>query len=127
MKLKLDENLDVRLAPLLQQAGHDVLTVRDQGLLGIEDQALYEQCIQEQRILVSLDKDFSNVLRFPPQGTPGLVVLRGPDDLFPTMRILVHTLVQALATDTPEGKLWIVEPGRLRIHDSSEENESSRA
>jgi hypothetical protein len=29
---------------------------------------------------------------------------------------------QALATDTPKGKLWIVEPGRLRIHDSSEEN-----
>nr|BAL57368.1 hypothetical conserved protein [uncultured Acetothermia bacterium]BAL58884.1 hypothetical conserved protein [Candidatus Acetothermum autotrophicum] len=116
MKLKLDENLDARLASLLQQAGHDVLTVRDQGLLGIEDQALYERCIKEQRILVSLDKDFSNVLRFPPKDTPGLVVLRGPDDLFPTMRILIQTLIQALASDTPQGRLWIVEPGRLRIH-----------
>ncbi len=32
MKLKLDENLDTRLAALLKQAGHDVLTVRDRRL-----------------------------------------------------------------------------------------------
>lgn len=123
MKLKLDENLDIRLAALLQQAGHDVLTVRDQGLKGVEDQSLYELCIQEQRILVSLDKDFSNVLRFSPRETPGLVVLRGPNDLFPTMRILIQTLVRALDQDTPTGKLWIVEPGRLRIHAPLDESE----
>jgi predicted nuclease of predicted toxin-antitoxin system len=97
MKLKLDENLDTRLSALLKQAGHDVLTVRDQSLLGIEDQALYELCIRERSVLVSLDKDFSNVLRFSPRGTPRLVVLRGPDDVFLTMRILIQTLIQALA------------------------------
>ncbi len=117
MKLKLDENLDARLALLLQGALHDAVTVRDQNMLGIEDQALYERCIIEGRILVSLDKDFSNVLRFPPEDTAGIVVLRGPDDLFPTMRILVRTLIQALTKDTPTGKLWIVEPGRIRIHE----------
>jgi predicted nuclease of predicted toxin-antitoxin system len=41
MKLKLDENLDVRLAVILRQAGHEVATVRDQGLAGIDDQALF--------------------------------------------------------------------------------------
>lgn len=117
MKLKLDENLDARLGSLLKEAGHNVLTVRDQNLLGIEDQALYEWCIAEGRILVSLDKDFSNVLRFPPQGTPGLVVLRGPDDLSPTLRILMQTLVQALVSNSPVGKLWIVEAGRIRIYE----------
>ncbi len=117
MKLKLDENLDARLALLLQEAGHDVVTVRDQNMRGSEDQALYERCIAEGRILVSLDKDFSNLLRFPPKDTSGIVVLRGPDDLFPTMRILVRTLIQALANDAPTGKLWVVEPGRIRIHE----------
>jgi len=37
MKLKLDENLDVRLASSLSQAGHEVTTVSDQGLAGIDD------------------------------------------------------------------------------------------
>ncbi len=68
--------------------------------------------------MVSLDRDFSNVLRFPPEKTPGIVVLRGPNDLFPTMRILVRTLIQALTKDTPMSRLWIVDPGRIRIHES---------
>jgi len=117
MKLKLDENLDARLATLLKEAGHDAVTVYDQNIPGIQDQVLHKRCTSEGRTLVSLDRDFSNVLRFPPEKTPGIVVLRGPDDLFSTMRILVRTLVQALTKDTPTGKLWIVEPGRIRIHE----------
>jgi hypothetical protein len=59
------------------------------------------------------------VISTPTNRTPGLVVLRGPDDLFPTVRILVHTLVNALANDTPSARLWIIEPGRVRIHEAT--------
>ena len=64
MNLKLDENLDARLAALLRRSGHEVATVRDQGLAGIDDQALYAHCGSEARILVTLDLDFANVLNF---------------------------------------------------------------
>jgi predicted nuclease of predicted toxin-antitoxin system len=120
MRIKLDENLDVRLATFLKRAGYDTNTVQEQGLRGTEDEALYEVCKVEGRILVSLDLDFSNIIRFPPQGTSGLVVLRGPNQLFPTMRILVETLIDALNRESPAGSLWIVEPGRLRIHEETE-------
>jgi predicted nuclease of predicted toxin-antitoxin system len=124
VKLKLDENVDARLAVLLRQAGHETTTVRDQRLLGMADSVLYERCASEGHILVTLDLGFSNVLRFPPERTPGLVVLRGPDDLFPTVRILVQTLANALTTGTPSGHLWIVEPGRLRIHEPTFETDT---
>ena len=52
--------------------------------------------------------------------TAGLLVLRGPNQLFPTMRILVETLIDALNKESPAGRLWIVEPGRLRIHEEAE-------
>ncbi len=87
------------------------------------DPALYEHCVSEGNILVTLDLGFSNVLRFPPEGTPGLVVLRGPNDLFATMRILVQTLIDALNTGTPSGRLWIVELGRIRVHEPTLEAE----
>ena len=121
MRIKLDENLDARLATLLREAGHDTNTAQEQSLRGIEDKALYELCKVEDRILVSLDLDFSNVLRFPPEGSSGLVVLRGPNQLFPTMRILVETLIDAFTKESPVGRLWIVEPGRFRIHEETEE------
>jgi len=120
VKIKLDECLDARLADILQQAGHDASTVGEQGLLGITDEVLYDHCIDEASILLSLDRDFSNVIHYPPEATSGIVVLRGPNDLFSTMRILVETLARALINDQPVGKLWIVEPGRLRIHEPTE-------
>jgi len=120
MRIKLDENLDARLAAILKQAGHDTNTVQEQGLRGTVDEGLYEVCKVEGRILVSLDLDFSNIIRFPPRGTSGLVVLRGPNQLFPTIRILVQTLIDALNRESPTGSLWIVEPGRLRIHEEAE-------
>lgn len=118
MKLKLDENLDARLASALRRAGHEVSTVRDQGLAGVDDQALYAHCRSEARILVTLDLDFANVLRYPPEASGGIVVFRGPDDLLPTLRILTETLIGALAKASPASQLWIVEPGRVRIHES---------
>jgi len=119
MRLKLDENIDARLAAFVRQAGHETTTVLDQGLHATVDPALYDHCVSEGYVLVTLDLDFSNVLRYPPERTPGLVVLRGPNDLFPTVRILFQTLLNALTRDTPSGHLWIVEPGRIRIHESN--------
>ena len=65
MRLKLDENLGQAIAEIFREAGHDVATVQ-QGLGGIQDEALYNRCRQEGMCLVTLDLDFSNVLRFPP-------------------------------------------------------------
>jgi len=120
MRIKLDENVDTRLAIFLKRAGHDTNTVQEQGLCGTEDKALYKICKEERRILVSLDLDFSNIIRFPPEGTPGLVVLRGPNQLFSTMQVLVETLIAALTRELPDDRLWVVEPGRLRIHEEAE-------
>jgi hypothetical protein len=122
MNLKLDENLDARLTSVLRRAGHEVSTVREQGLAGVDDQALYVHCRFESRILVTLDLDFSNVLRYPPETSGGIVVFRGPDDLLPTLRTLTETMIGALAKASPAGQLWIVEPGRVRVHEPRSES-----
>lgn len=79
MRVKLDENLGRAIAQIFREAGHEVATVQDQGFGGIHDEALYERCRQEGRCLVSLDLDFSNVLRLLPDPTAGLAVLRPAD------------------------------------------------
>jgi predicted nuclease of predicted toxin-antitoxin system len=116
VKLKLDENLADGHRTRLELAGHDVRTVVQQGMGGAGDSDLFETCKKERRALVTLDLDFSNVLAFPPGDTAGVVVLRGRDALLRTIEVLIDNLSQALEHDDPTGKLWIVEPGRLRIH-----------
>src|SRR5262245_21027929 len=76
MKLKLDENFDVRLVPDLLQEGFDADTVNAEGLAGGSDETIYDTRKAIGRTLVTLDLDFSNPLRFPPKGTAGIVVVR---------------------------------------------------
>lgn len=122
MKLKLDENLDEKLRDRIGAAGHDVSTVRGQGLGGVTDDVLFETCCDEERALVSLDLDFASVLRFPPERSAGLVVLRVRSPLLSLVREVVDTFVEALAEERDlSGRLWIVEPGRVRIHSPTDD------
>jgi predicted nuclease of predicted toxin-antitoxin system len=75
MKIKLDENIGRRGVELLRAAGHDVMTVLDQDLQGAHDEAVLKVCADEGRVLVTLDHDFGQVLRFPPEHSAGLVIL----------------------------------------------------
>lgn len=121
MKFKLDENFGTRTQQLFRASGHDVLTVRDQQLQGCTDQRLYEICRTEQRCLITFDLDFSDVLRFPPQQGHGIVVIRVPHN--PSLSLLeqlIRQFLKSLETMSVENKLWIVEAGRIRIHQAEE-------
>lgn len=117
MKLKLDENLSHGAAELLRKFGHDVSTVRLQGLEGAADEVLFCKCVEEERVLVTLDHDFGEVLRFAPSATRGIVVLElGPRPSLQSMLKRIAELAELLKVHPLAGTLWIVEPGRVRIH-----------
>jgi predicted nuclease of predicted toxin-antitoxin system len=122
VKLKLDENFDVRLLPDLLQEGFDADTVIAEGLAGSSDETIYETCKTIGRTLVTLDMDFSNPLRFPPGDTEGIVVVRAPKAVLSSIRTTLWSAVAALKTGAVRGKLWIIEPGRIREHVSDDVN-----
>ena len=121
MKIKLDENLAARGKAVLAAAGHDVMTVDEQNLSGATDNRIHEVCRDEGRVLVTLDHDFGHTLRFPPEGTAGIVVLecRGRQSLT-ALTARVVQLVLVLREYPIDGKLIIIEPGRVRIHQRRE-------
>ena len=66
-----------------------------------------------------MDLDFANPLRFPPHDTPGIAVLRIHGKASHEMILqLVQTFAIALRGMDIKGKLWVVEPGRIRVHGS---------
>jgi len=104
VNIKLDENIGSRGSTLLAERGHDVATVRDQGLSGSPDETVFQVCAAEG-------------LRFPPEESAGIVIL----DLGPraSPQRLLDRLMDFLAVAEEQdvrGSLWIVEPGRVRIH-----------
>jgi uncharacterized protein DUF5615 len=115
VKLKLDENLGERWTRSLGEAGHDVVTVREQDLAGADDLRVIQVARAEGRCFVTLDLDFANPLRFWPPSYAGIAVLRLP--VRPTVQDLddaVATLVAHLTRTNITGRLCIVEVGRVR-------------
>lgn len=76
MKIKLDENLPVRLVTLLTDLGHQVDTVADEGLTGRPDADVWERVKQEDRFFITQDLDFSDIRTFEPGTHPGILLLR---------------------------------------------------
>jgi predicted nuclease of predicted toxin-antitoxin system len=114
MRLKLDENLDVRLAAWLTPMGHDAETVRSESLSGSSDQKLFSIVRQEKRCLITLDLDFADPIRFPPAGSAGIIVLRAPVPSLSMIRRLLQQALLRAETEPPADQIWIVEPGRIR-------------
>lgn len=117
MKFKIDENLPVEVAELLQQAGYDALTVLDQALGGEVDSKIGTICQREGRIIVTLDLDFADIRAYPPKDFSGLIVLRlKRQDKLHVLEI-VKRLLKTLQHESPVNKLWIVGEHRVRIRE----------
>lgn len=126
MRVKLDENLGRRAAEAFRVAGHDVATVLEQRLTSATDQQIFDVCVSERRLLVSLDIDFANPLRFNPQKAAGVAVLRVHSE--PTRHQLdevVRTLLGALEHADVAGRLWVVRGQRVREYTADAIEESA--
>jgi predicted nuclease of predicted toxin-antitoxin system len=123
VRFKLDENCDPRWQTTLISAGYDVATVFDEDLQGAEDETIASACRSEGRCLITADLDFAQLLDFPPENFSGIIVLRHPRPTLAGMQALIEQVVLAVAKESLSGRLWIVEPGRIRIHLPAAENE----
>jgi hypothetical protein len=119
VRFKLDENLPAEIVELLGSHGHQVATVLEEGLSGEDDERIAEKARAEQRGIITADVDFANVRSYPPAQYAGIIVLRPRPQGRRALLALARELPPLLRSQSPAGKLWIVEPGRLRIHQGS--------
>ncbi len=127
MRFKLDENFGRQAAAFLREAGHDVMTVRDERLGGAEDAAIFSACAAEERVLITLDHDFGSIVRFPPETSAGIVVIElPPGQSQASISAGLQTLLDALRTHPFKRALWIVEPGRVRIRQQDDSEDDGR-
>ena len=115
MEFKIDENLPSEACEILRDAGHDAVSVRDQRLVGKPDADIAAICKAESRILITLDTNFANILAYPPEDFPGIMVIRTDDQAKSTVLGFVRRIVDALRSESPQRRLWIVEPYRIRV------------
>jgi hypothetical protein len=115
LRFKLDENLPGEAAASLRAAGHDASTVLEQRMGGRPDAEVLDACRNEARILVTLDLGFGDIQNYPPASHEGVWVLRpAVHGIEPVLRMLQLALAVA-ATEPSAKRLWVIEPGQVRI------------
>jgi predicted nuclease of predicted toxin-antitoxin system len=97
MKVKVDENLPLRLANLLIELGHDTHTVHDERLGGRNDEEIWQAAQNEARFLITQDLDFSDSRKFVPSTHCGILLVRLH---WPTRRNLIERYSRSSKTKT---------------------------
>jgi predicted nuclease of predicted toxin-antitoxin system len=104
-----------RLVVWLRQQGHDAIHLRDQGLRRLPNGDIFTKAADEQRIILTWDLDFTEILALSGTNTVSAVVFR----LLNTRSAnVIRRLERVLATSTRdliEGAIISVEESRHRV------------
>jgi predicted nuclease of predicted toxin-antitoxin system len=125
MKVKLDENLPLRLVSVLENMGHDVDTVADEGLSGMPDEDVWLSAQQENRFLITQDLDFSDTRHFKPGTHAGILLVRLRE---PGANALLHQIASAMEgipEELLQGSFIVLTEHKLRIKHPTLDNDSS--
>ena len=117
MRAKIDENMPIDAADVLRAAGWDCDTVFDEALGGAQDPDIGARCQAEDRVLFTLDMDFADIRAYPPREYTGIVVFRPVKPSRAGVLALLQDVIPVLQAEWSAHRLWIVEPGRLRIRE----------
>ena len=121
MKLKLDENIPRDAVVAMRRRGIDADTVVDEQLAGATDPAVLDAARAEGRMLVTLDRGFGDVRRYPPGTHAGILVLRPVDQRPATVVATLDRLVTHHDLDALASCVVVVQRGMLRIRRPAEQ------
>src|SRR5262245_41361302 len=112
----IDEDLPRSLAPFLTAAGFLAEDVRDRGLRGQSDEAVFGDAVANGFTILSGDLGFGNLGRFRLGTHHGIVVSRFPND-WPVGALNKAILagLRGLTDEEIAGNLVVIEPGRVRL------------
>jgi predicted nuclease of predicted toxin-antitoxin system len=111
----VDESLSATVAELLRAGGHDAIHVSQRGLLGAPDTDVMHTARSEDRILISVDTDFGELLALGQHPGPSVILIRrGPHRPEQQLQLLLAALPD---TEAPllAGAIVTLTPDRARI------------
>jgi len=75
MNIIANENVFDPMVQALRELGHDVLDTKHTVFAGSADDLVYGKAVADKLVVVTMDKDFTRMLRFPPDKCGGIVVV----------------------------------------------------
>ena len=113
MQFLANENFPLDVVEALRTEGHDVAWIRTDAPAS-KDHNILKRAVAENRVLLTLDKDFGDLaFKFGLPATCGIVLFRLQASSSAALAIMVVAAIRS-RTDWA-GNFSVVDPGRIRI------------
>ena len=118
MHIKVDEDIPPIAATWLQERGYEASTVVDQGMGGWKDDSLWPAVQDDKQLLLTADKGFGDIRRYPPGTHSDVILLRPDEDGIHPMLDLLETVLAQVDFAQLVGSTAVVTPRGIRIRRS---------
>jgi len=115
MRLLADLHIAPRTVEFLRNLGHDVRRVTDLLPPTAPDARIVECAVQERRIILTQDLDFTSIIALSGHAMPSLISLRLESSTIETVNIVLQRVLPALEQELELGALVTVEDHRIRL------------
>jgi predicted nuclease of predicted toxin-antitoxin system len=122
IRVKIDEQLSQILKDPVREAGYEVSSVFDQGLSGKLDEELWPIVQKEGRFLITADKEFGDIRRYPPGTHAGVLLLRPNNESLLAYRDLLKSVLKKYRLETLSGKTAVATSRGIRIRKEAAES-----
>jgi predicted nuclease of predicted toxin-antitoxin system len=93
MRFLVDEDVPVKVIGFLRKLGHDTRRVTS----GLKNGAVLRLAVEEKRLLITRDSDFTDTVRYPPSRCPGIIHL----DIHPPYWEDISPVLKSLLAKVP--------------------------
>jgi predicted nuclease of predicted toxin-antitoxin system len=115
LKFLIDENMPRSTTEALKKIGYESMDVRDCKLSGKSDEEVFNFARKEKAVIVTADRGFGNILRFPLGSHNGIIIANFPNEMSTTlMNSHLVRQIQSLSEEQISGSLVIIDSNKVR-------------
>lgn len=107
--------LSMRVVEWLRSRGHDVVHLRDQGLQRLPNGKIFEKATAEDRVVLTFDLDFGEIVASSPASQTSVVVFRLQNTRTDHVMTRLERVLQESRGALDQGAVVIVEDTRHRV------------
>lgn len=115
MRFLADAGISPRTVEFLQRRGHNALHVREINMQRAPDCAVMEGARDEQRVVLTFDLDFGEILALGVLDRPSVVIFRLGNETSDSVNRRLETVIAERSSDLESGALILIEDLRYRV------------
>lgn len=115
MRFLADAGISPKTIAFLRQQGHDAIHVRELDMQRASDREIVERARSEDRVVLTFDLDFGEILALGVHDRPSVVILRLSDETAQSVNAKLASVLSQEPSSLRMGSLILIEDVRYRI------------